>query len=43
VGELPRSCARAGTLVPAVLFVGLGISHFAYRWAQFWIVAWQLG
>lgn len=30
-------------IAPAVLVVGLGISHFTYRWAQFWIVAWQLG
>jgi hypothetical protein len=30
-------------LAPVVLIAGLGISHFAYRWAQFWIVAWQLG
>jgi hypothetical protein len=32
------------TLVaPAVLLVALGISHFAYRLAQFWVVVWQLG
>jgi len=30
-------------VAPLLLLVGLGISHFVYRWAQFWIVAWQLG